>query len=215
MATTDQQLLTETQYATIETPDGGLTWASGLWTVAEVIAYANQRQRQFLRESGVVFARATLNTVPNTFTHPLPSDTIELRRVAWTTAGGVTTSLYRSASYEGDYLHADWPYILTLGPPTLFLDTESPTLTLRILPASHDNGVLSILYIPSAPSLANAGAVTLLVPDEYVMAIKYGILADMLSKLGRGRDPERAAYAESRFALGVEAAKVLLKGFTA
>jgi len=56
-------------------------------------------------------------------------------------------------------------------------------------------------------------AVTFTVSDDFCAAIKYGVLADMLSKVGRGQDPVRAAYCESRYQEGVEAAAVILAGW--
>lgn len=57
------------------------------------------------------------------------------------------------------------------------------------------------------------GSVPLVVPGEFSAAIKYGVMADMLSKVGRGQDPIRAAYCESRYQEGVEAAAMMLAGW--
>jgi hypothetical protein len=54
---------------------------------------------------------------------------------------------------------------------------------------------------------------TLTTPNDFTPAIKYGVLADMLSKVGRGQDLTRAAYCESRYQEGVEAAKIMLSGW--
>ena len=51
------------------------------------------------------------------------------------------------------------------------------------------------------------------VPDECVPAIKWGVIADMLSKIGRAHDPERAAWAEQQYQEGVEATKIILRGW--
>jgi hypothetical protein len=49
-------------------------------------------------------------------------------------------------------------------------------------------------------------------PDEFVVPLKYGAMADMLTKVSRVQDV-RAQYCESRYAMGVEIAKLLLGGF--
>lgn len=56
-------------------------------------------------------------------------------------------------------------------------------------------------------------AFTLTSPNDFTPAIKYGVLADMLTKVGRGQDLIRAAYCESRYQEGVEAAKIMLAGW--
>lgn len=50
-------------------------------------------------------------------------------------------------------------------------------------------------------------------PDDFCPAIKYGVMADMLSKVGRGQDLVRAAYCESRYQEGLEAANIILAGW--
>lgn len=52
-----------------------------------------------------------------------------------------------------------------------------------------------------------------ILPDEFIPALKWGVMADMLSKVGRGQDLQRAAYCESRYQEGVEAAAIILAGW--
>lgn len=62
------------------------------------------------------------------------------------------------------------------------------------------------LSVPFAP-------VAVSISDDFSAALKYGVLADMLSKVGRGQDLSRAAYCESRYQEGVEAAAIILAGW--
>lgn len=54
----------------------------------------------------------------------------------------------------------------------------------------------------------NGAASSSTIPSEYWPAIKWGTIADMLSKIGRAYDPGRAAYAESRYQEGVAASRL-------
>lgn len=55
--------------------------------------------------------------------------------------------------------------------------------------------------------------IDILLPIEFSSVIKYGVMADMLAKVGRGQDLTRAAYCESRFQEGIEAIKLAISGW--
>ena len=54
---------------------------------------------------------------------------------------------------------------------------------------------------------------TLVILDMFNHAIKYGVMADMLTKIGRAQDVTRATYCEARYQEGIEAAAILLAGW--
>ena len=60
---------------------------------------------------------------------------------------------------------------------------------------------------------AQGSGIPLLVADAWAPYLKYGVLADMFSKDGRGQDLLRARYCEQRFAEGIALASVLVDGF--
>jgi hypothetical protein len=213
LAVTDQNVLNECQYALIETPNNGASWGSGLWTTSEVINYLNQRQFDFLKRTALLMARATLNTIPQEVRQALPSDWITTQRVAWLDAGtNLITEVPRGDGWEADHGIPTWPYDNAPGPPLLYTDGEVPNLQLEIMPPTQASGVLQILYVNLSATLSNSG-VAFTVPDEWTPCIKWGVIADMLGKVGRGHDPQRASYAESRYQEGVEAAKLALQGW--
>jgi hypothetical protein len=110
-----------------------------------------------------------------------------------------------------DLADTDWIYE-TQPIPDVCSDGDQATLLIQVMPPANDAGVLEILYAAVTAELSNSG-VAFDVPDEFVPGIKWGIISDMLSKVGRGYDPTRAAYAESRYEEAVEAAKVMLGRF--
>jgi len=207
MAVTDRALLEEIQYTVIEAPDLGATWASGLWTVTEVLAYANQRQYRFMKDTEIVLSTSsiTANTgAGNSFA--LPTDWISTYRAGWKQS---TTyrPLQRSDTWQADHAIPTWE--ATAGTPKLFMDAETPTLTIQIAPAPDTNGTIELIYVALTTLLDRSG-VNLTVPDEFAPYIKWGILADMLSKVGRGQDLDRAGYCEQRFSEGIALAQTLI-----
>lgn len=211
MALVDQDILQEIQYAVVEPPNPVAAFPSGLWTLTEVLAYANDRQRRFLKDTGVVLTRSSITAIPNTQRHELPAGWIQGHRVVWLTPGGSRYELPRMDGWQFDHGLPTWPYN-TAARPEGYMEEEVPTLQIQVAPASYDGGTIELLYAALGTALSGAG-VAFSVPDECVPAIKYGILADMFGKVGQGQDLSRADYCEQRYQHGVEATRLLLDGF--
>lgn len=208
---TDQELLTELQYTMIETPNSGSAWGSALWTVAEVIDYLNERQRRFLLLTGLVRTRETINAIPNTHRHELPAGCIVLHRVVWRTGAGARTALKRADGYAADQALRTWPYE-TDQLPMVYMEADPAPKQIQVAPASYDQGIMDLCFTAVAAALSNTGVV-LTVPDDWAPVVKYGALADMLSKPGRTQDPARAQYCETRYQAGIESARMAMAGW--
>ncbi len=210
MSFTDQEILTQMQYVMIETPDGGATWGSGLWTAAEVVNYLNQRQDKFLKDTQLQFGLANIPAVEGTLQYDLPDDWITTLRVVWIDEDGSTRELIRSNRWEADNGIPTWTIVE--GPPIIYMDVDTPVLTIKVAPLPDVDGTIQVQYVPLAADLDGTGNI-FTIPDEFVPSVKYGALADMWSKVGRAMDPQRAAYCQQRYMLGVEVANMLLHGW--
>ena len=214
MATTDQQLFSEIQFATIEpTQDGGVTWTSGLWSAVEVLDYANQRQYRFMKDTLLMMAYARIDVPIGEQVHALPPDWIVTYDAAWLdVATGKVTELPRSGTWEIDHTNKNWATVQS-SRPLLYNDAElAASLNFQTMPVCSVAGQVQLLYVSLTAVLTGAGEI-FTVPDEFIPGIKYGILADMFRKVGRGQDLERADYCEARYDEAVEAAKMILNGW--
>jgi hypothetical protein len=213
MPTNTSELLTAVQYVLLEPPDGA-TFPSGLWTQVEVLAAASERQNRFLKASlllvGIVNLPAAL---PGEHRFALPQDWLTTVGVTWFGDDGKISSLIRSDSFEADHGLSSW--VNQRGTPLLYMDEESPTLQVQIAPAPISPGYLELVYIPESADLDLPGPHNILtVPDIYALPVlKYGLLAELFGKDGRGKNPEKAAYCEMRYRLGIEVAGILKNGF--
>lgn len=207
--------MSEIQASLLEpTIDGGVTWTSGMWTAAEVIQYINQRQDRFLKESELLTAWTTITVTAAQLRPALPTDWVATVRVSWLGTGGATyVNLPRSDSWAADHGLPTWAST-TATRPTVYMDSETPTLALQLAPAPTGSGTLSLYYISVGNTLDGTGEI-FNTPDEFIPYLKYGVMADMLTKLGRVQDAGRAAYCEQRFAEGVELAKSWITGYAA
>lgn len=218
MPMTDQQVMTEIQYHLVEllSPDGGATWPSGLWTTAEVLGYLNQRQYRFLKETGIYVSQdrvpVTAQTlrVPLTDQNSLALDWIQTVQMSWRyTVGADQVTIWpmeRIAAMEIDLAIPTWT--TGYGRPKTYMDVETPTLSVQLGPPPDADGLLYLEYLGLTAVLDGTGEL-FTVSDEFVPAIKWGAIADMLSKAGRGQNLLKAAYAESRYQEGVTVAQSL------
>ena len=211
MATTDQQVLTQVQSYLLETEDGGATWASGFWTPAEVIDYLNERQRRFILETGILAKPATVPLAASVLRVGLPSDSIELRFVAFHSQSGDFWDIPRADPLQADLYRLNWTHAAK-PIPDAYSTTETPNLELELHPASSLGGELELLYLWISAALSNSG-VALTVPDDFAPPLIWGVIADMLKKTGRAQSQQRAEAAENRYIMGVELAKLILNGW--
>lgn len=206
MAFTESQVYNQIQYHVLEPPDSGATWPSALWTLEEITRYMNQRQDRLLRLTHLQVGLADITVTAGDNLYDLHDDLIRVIRVLWYPASGGSYELTDGDSWEADHGIPDWT--TNDNPPKLYY--VEPTLNIRIVPLPNEGGTLQVFYVPIGAQFDGTGEV-FTVPDEFVPTVKYGVMADMLSKVGRAMDP-RAEYCRQRFALGVQVANMLLAG---
>lgn len=208
---TDQDLLTELQFALLEPPDGGQSWPSEVWTRDEVIGNVNSNMWGWLRDTHAIVVRVeSAEAAASLGVVALPADWLATASAVWRTAGGLRTPLGPVDRFEGDLALPSWETVP--GTPLGYSDFEADTLILQLIPRPAANGILELLYIARPPAVNGAG-ITMPVPEEFLSGIKYGTLGMLLRKMGRLVDPDRAAYCEQRYALTVTLTKILLGGW--
>lgn len=217
MAVTDQEILSWIQALMIEPRNGGASWASGLWTVDEVITYANEAQDEFLKETGLILTPATQALPAGVPRVALPVDLITLDSVAFDDFQGSIRNVPRADGYQADAAFTSPGQSWETNPlpdrrPLAYTIGETPNLQLQVMPPSGVGGLLHYLYVALGTALTGAG-VSFSVPADFTCVIQWRIITKMLSKIGRGAADERAQYAESWWRMGVAATKVMLQGW--
>lgn len=208
---TDTEILTQIQYALVETPNGGASVPSALWTVDELTQAINSAQQWVMRDAQPLFARTTLVTVPNEGRYTLPQSWLMTRRVAWKRADGAMNQLPRDSSWSADQLQSDWSYNYA-AEPVCYTDFDPPFVALQVMPASVDNGVLHITFVPLPATLSNTG-IAWTIPDILIPMAKWKAVSILLSKDGRGQDLPRAMTAAKLAEAGLTAVTLLLNGW--
>lgn len=182
--------------------DGGNTWS--LWTVNEVVRFLNERLARFLIETGIIQTMAVLNLTPAPDNvYRFPSDLQLVRRLS--IVGG--NKLLRIDPQQLDNGYPGWES-QTNATPFAYVEEPQDPLSFRLVyPLS---GAISLrLFYTAQPPTITSTCTNLPLPAAFTPAIKWGIMADMLSKQGEANDPQRATLCESRFDEGVQLAKTL------
>lgn len=208
---TDAALVSLLEYHLLE-PQGIGAWAGSEQFVLNDLVQALQRRRdQFLLETGMVLDREIVPfTVTTSGRVAFDEMIITVRRVAWTTVEGTVTPLHREDVWDFNHFYPEWIQNVA-SPPTAcpigYSVGETPPLMLQIAPVPSDLGNLDILAVERGAVLNPAVGVLLGIPDDWVWVVKWGALADLLSKDGLANDQGRASYCEQRWQQGIEAAK--------
>jgi|SRR5215831_1991278 len=214
----DNDLLKLMCYMLLEGENGtdatGTTTLTTMFSISQFLAALNQRQERFLRDTAAVVTLVTLPTTPQIARYRLPDDWIHTRRLSW--QANVATvlqplhALARVDSFQLDHGFLDWQQ--NFADPTCYNDgSDLPTLTVELAKAPANEGQMKLMYVAQPQTLANAPT-ALGVPDEFSWPILFGALADCLVAEGDSHDPQRGAFCESMYDLGVEMTRAMLEG---
>lgn len=214
MAIAVAEVLSDIQLLLAEgTVDGGVTWSSGLWTLAEVLGYIQEENRRLILQTACLLARDTsVVVVPGTQIHTLPDDVLQVYSCAFVCDFlSVTVPLLRADRLQTELVSDDsaispgnpLPYAYTTG--------ELPSQQIALLPASNLPGILDMIKVQRPTDLARTDS--FIIPDELVGVVEWGVLATMLGNLvGGSESPEGTLYARLRAGEQQAVVEILLRG---
>jgi hypothetical protein len=207
MSILDTDMIAEIADQLIETAG----FSTALWSVAEVVRACNQRQDRFLKETQLLISTATLGWTPAQPEHDLPPDWVETMVASWhDSATDAWHPLPAADAFELDHMTPDTA--LTVQTPQGYRASDLRTLRMVVGPPPTAPGEVELLYVALSERLTGLG-IAFETPDEFVPYLKYGVLADLLGKDGRGQDLLRARYCEQRFDEGVALAQAIVDGW--
>jgi len=195
----DTDLYGVIQYQLLEPSIGVNPWTgvSTQFSADDLINSVQRRRDELLGVSGCTISRRTIGASAGRTL--LLDSVVDVRRLAYLpNSPGVNSVVWPDdtwgeQSYNRSYTTkpagVPFTYLLNAQPPLSF-DTDRP-------PAFA--GFYELLTVESGPALSASTPSSLLVPDDWAWAIKWGALSDLLSKDANSRDLPRAAYCETRY----------------
>jgi len=198
----DRELVAEIQYHFLE-PATPTAWSgTEQFTLADLTTALQRRRDQFLAETGLHLTHDTQAAAAGTIT--LPEATIDVRRIAWVTAGGSYTPITREDEWALQAYDSGWQ---TAAVPYAYSVASSAPVTLELAPPPSVAGTLDIVSVRSGATLNPVTPVLMGIPDDYCWVVKWGAMADLLGKDGPAYDPQRSAFCEQRYQQGVTYAR--------
>ena len=148
---TEQNVMNEMQYHTLETANNGASLVSDMWTVGEWVDYINARMANFTAETKLVLSReSAFSSVINQTQYDLgtsvSTDLLEVHRVAWLDASGNSHGLREDSTLTYDRLLPTWTVSSASQEPEVYVRAGRPQLKIEILPAPVASGTIDILY---------------------------------------------------------------------
>lgn len=213
---TNQDLLYEIEYHLLEPPTAAWT-GTEQFTSNDILKAVQRRRNQFLMETGVRndYREYIFVAVPFLGRYELEDDVIDVRRLGINEGyeGAPTSHLWRTDEMAATTYDQAW---VTAATPLTYSVTAVPPLTVQLIPPPTAIYSLYTVVVRTGADISSPMvAVPIGIPDDLTWAVKWGALADLLSKDGPAKDPERSNLCEKRYQEGVEIAKFQTRILTA
>ena len=203
------QMVADIQYSILEAPNGILgTGMSGQTTVTAILNAINRARNRFILDSVLPFTVTSMPVLlpPSTGVVTFANNIGYLHRAAWKDGpSGTWTNLWRQDNYSADAGLYQWG--TTTGTPRIFSESNLTPLELQLIPPPAAAGILQTISVMSTMLDLTKSGTTFNIPDEWIHAIKWGALSELLSVDSLIADPARAQYANTRYQQAVDFAK--------
>ena len=202
---TDSYVYTLAQYHLLEPPTGNGTWTGTTQFSLSDFTQALQRRRDsILQATGCNIAPILLiSVIPGTNRIQLPDSpsqsVLDSRRIRFIPATGLGSpnTLWRDDSLAFESFENG--YEQNFGTPLAWDVIGSPPQFVTLDANPNVPGSLDVLAMLSGGLITPPTASPLLMPDDWYWGLKFGMMADLLSKEAESTDIERAAYCEQRY----------------
>lgn len=207
LTVTDQDIYSLIEYHLLEpqTPTYPLTWlGSKQFTLDDMMQAVQRRRDEILSITGCTLAIHTVAANPGRTT--LGDKVLDIRRVAWlpvtNPAGFVATPLLPGDNLGEGYFAPGYT-ASPGGTPGVYMQSAQPPLSFDVDTPPGVNGQYECLTVDAGTDLTAASSTVMNIPDDFSWIIKWGSLADLLSRDSEAQDIPRARYCELRYRQGI------------
>lgn len=201
---TDTDVYTLIEYHLIE-PATGSTWTgTDQFAIADLSQACSRRRNEILQTTACNMAEYPLSVMPDTSAVSLTDLVLDVRRCRWVPADGLGSpvTLQRSDSRAFQYFSSQ--YAQTTANPMRWDVIGSPPQTITLDTMVNVPSTLQVLGMAGGDDFDPPTSSPLLMPDDWMWVLKFGAMADILSKEQEGKDLERAAYCRQRYEEGLK-----------
>jgi len=200
----DTNLYTDIQYALLEPATGVNPWTgvSSQFSANDLINAVQRRRDELISNSGCTMTRRLVPAVNGRIV--LPDTVIDIRRMAYLPAQGPPSVVWADDTWSEQSFNRNYT-LAPPGTPSVYLLSAQPPISFDVDCPPGAAGQYELITVEAGPALVAGTPQTLSVPDDWVHLIKWGALADLLSRDTNARDDQRAAYCEARYRMGLKA----------
>lgn len=201
---TDTDVYKLIEYHLLE-PATGSTWTgTDQFSIADLPQACSRRRNEILQAAACNMAESSPSVTPNTSAVSLGDFYLDVRRCRWVPAAnqGSPVTLQRGDSRSFQYFTPR--YAQTNGNPLRWDVIGSPPQTITLDTMVNVPSTLQVLGMKAGADFDPPTSSPLLMPDDWMWVLKFGAMADILSKEQEGKDLERAAYCHQRYEEGLK-----------
>lgn len=211
---TDADVYTLIEYHLIEPATGGTWTGTNQFSIDDLSQACSRRRNEILQATACNMAESIKALTPNTTSVNLTDLVLDVRRCRWVPFTGSPVTLQRGDSRSFQYFSPQ--YAQTVANPLRWDVIGSPPQTVTLDTKVNVPSTLQVLGMAGGADFDPPTASPLLMPDDWAWVLKFGAMADILSKEQEGKDLQRAAYCRQRYMEGLklmEHMPWLLQGF--
>ncbi len=201
-------IVKQIQYLLLESPTGITgTDSSGQVSILSILQAIMRARNRFVLDvkfPNNVHPNYAPVAPPNGLVQ-FPQSSVYVHRAAWKDAGGQWANLWRQDDWVFDHSPGDWP--TNVGFPQAYSESELAPLQLQMYPNPANAGTLEAVTVDSLDMDITDPNALFDLPNEWVFAVKWAAIEDLMTGGGQIIDALRGEYASQRYKQAVEFAR--------
>jgi hypothetical protein len=205
---TDVNLYTIMQYHLLEPPTGATWTGTGMYTINDFVNAVQRRCDELLTTTGCTITQSMLPTTPGQIRNSLSDTVLDVRRIAWfptpaSPADGILPSVMWPEDVWAFQAYECGTTTLPQGVPQYYAISTQPPLSFDVDAAPQQASEYELLTVNAGPALTTKEATVIDIPTDFAWVLKWGAMADLLSKEAEAKDEGRADYCNQRYQQGM------------
>jgi hypothetical protein len=181
----------------------GVWTGTSMYTAADLTGALERRNNEILTLGAANVSQFnSLVITAGTRTVVLPDTTLDIRRARYLPVTGARQTLWRGD--PGSFYYFTPGYRQSPQTPRNYALSDRPPLTLDMDFPPAVNGSLDLLITHALTLAALPANTAMVIPDDWVWVLKWGMLMDLFNKQGEPLDALRSQYATVRYAEGIQ-----------
>lgn len=204
-----ENALTDLEYMLLEPPTGSDWTGTTQFTVSDLAQALQRRRDEMIQVSNCNQSLMTgIALTPNTRYTYLPDTVIDVERVRYipqATPSNINpppNTLFRDDIVAQEFYEAGF-WQIPGGTPTIFGLTSEPPLTWVVDIPPNLPGTYEAVVSQSGAPFAPPTPALLGIPDDFIWALEWGALADLLGRESEATDRQRSAFCLRRYQDGL------------